>query len=37
MKRKSLSNKKSNRSFKSGMKTSRKNLQAAPSRGGFRL
>lgn len=37
MKRKHLSHKKSNKTFKKGMRTQRKNVTPAPSRGGYRL
>jgi hypothetical protein len=37
MYRKHLSHKKSNHKFKHGMRTHKKNLTPAPSRGGYRL
>lgn len=37
MKRTKLSSKKSNKNFKRGMRTQKKNISPAPQRGGFRL
>lgn len=37
MKRKKMSHKKSNRVFRKGMGTDRKNIAPAPTRGGYRL
>jgi len=37
MKRRHLSKHKSHKKFKAGMKTNRKNVSPAPSRGGYRL
>nr|QJB20475.1 MAG: hypothetical protein [Microvirus sp.] len=37
MKRRHLSRKKSNRVFKRGMRTQRKNITPPPSRGGYRF
>lgn len=37
MKRKHLSSRKSNKNFKKGMRTNKKNVTPPPSRGGYRL
>lgn len=37
MRRKKMSRKKSNKNFKKGMGTNRKNIAPAPTRGGYRL
>lgn len=37
MQRKKMSHKKSNKTFKRGMSTNRKNITPAPTRGGYRL